>query len=79
MRAGAAGIYGVAGGALTLLVVARTLVLTLCTLAAARALPLEVATFIGQLAGGQAVQVPGNAEPVSKAKLLKSGMSLLNF
>ena len=51
----------------------------LATLAAARALPLEVATFIGQLAGGQAVQVPGNAEPVSKAKLLKSGMSLLNF
>jgi len=48
-------------------------------MAAARALPLEVATFIGQLAGAQAVQVPGNAEPVSKAKLLKSGMGLLNF
>jgi rfaE bifunctional protein nucleotidyltransferase chain/domain len=51
----------------------------LATLAAARALPLEVATFIGQLAGAQAVQVPGNAQPVLKAKLLKSGMGLLNF
>ena len=51
----------------------------LATLAAARALPIEVATFMGQLAGAQAVQVPGNAEPVSKAKLLKSGMGLLNF
>jgi sugar/nucleoside kinase (ribokinase family) len=51
----------------------------LATLAAARALPIEEATFIGQLAGAQAVRVAGNAEPVSKAKLLKSGMTLLNF
>lgn len=51
----------------------------LATLSAARSLPLEAATFIGQLAGAQAVRVPGNAEPVLKAKLLKSGMSLLNF
>ena len=51
----------------------------LATLAAARALPIEVATFMGQLAGAQAVKVSGNAEPVSKAKLLKSGMGLLNF
>lgn len=51
----------------------------LATLAAAQNLPLEAATFIGQLAGAQAVQVAGNAEPVSKAKLLKGGMSLLNF
>lgn len=51
----------------------------LATLAAAQTFPLEAATFIGQLAGAQAVQIPGNAEPVSKAKLLKSGMSLLNF
>jgi cytidyltransferase-like protein len=51
----------------------------LATLAAARALPIEEATFMGQLAGAQAVRVAGNAQPVSKAKLLKSGMALLNF
>jgi ABC-type multidrug transport system fused ATPase/permease subunit len=49
--AAAAGIYGVAGGALTLLVVARTLVLTLCTLAAARALH---ARALGGLLGASA-------------------------
>jgi ABC-type multidrug transport system fused ATPase/permease subunit len=37
-QAAAAGVYGVAGGALTALVVARTLALTLCTLHAAREL-----------------------------------------
>ncbi len=49
------------------------------TLAAARGLPLEGATFLGQLAGAQAVKVPGNAEPVKKANLIKSGSALLNF
>ena len=49
------------------------------TLAAARGLPLEGATFLGQLAGAQAVKVPGNAEPVKKSDLLKSGISLLTF
>jgi len=49
------------------------------TLAAARGLPLEGATFLGQLAGAQAVKVPGNAEPVKKASLIKSGSALLNF
>lgn len=51
----------------------------LATLAAVRGLPIEAATFLGQLAGAQAVKVPGNAEPVRKASLLKSGMGLLNF
>jgi rfaE bifunctional protein nucleotidyltransferase chain/domain len=48
-------------------------------LAVARKLPIELSTFIGQLAGAQAVKIVGNAHPISKAKLLKSGMSLLNF
>jgi len=51
----------------------------LATLAAAEGLPIEAATFLGQLAGAQAVRVPGNAEPVKKSDLLKSGMSLLTF
>ena len=51
----------------------------LATLAAARGLPIEEGTFLGQLAGAQAVRVPGNAEPVRKAALLKSGTGLLNF
>jgi sugar/nucleoside kinase (ribokinase family) len=48
-------------------------------LAAVSKLPLDVATFIGQLAGAQAVNIVGNERPISKAALLKSAMSLLNF
>ena len=48
-------------------------------LAAARGLPANLATFLGQLAGAQAVKIVGNARPISKASLLKSAMSLLNF
>ena len=48
-------------------------------LAAVARLPLEVATFIGQLAGAQAVNIVGNERPISKAALLKGAMSLLNF
>jgi bifunctional ADP-heptose synthase (sugar kinase/adenylyltransferase) len=48
-------------------------------LAAARALPIELSTFLGQLAGAQAVKIVGNQRPISKSTLLKSAMSLLNF
>lgn len=48
-------------------------------LAAVARLPLEVATFIGQLAGAQAVNIVGNERPISKTALLKGAMSLLNF
>jgi len=48
-------------------------------LATARKLSISVATFLGQLAGAQAVKIIGNAAPISKQKLLKSGMTLLNF
>ena len=47
-------------------------------LAAARGLPVDLTTFLGQLAGAQAVRIVGNREPISKAVLLKSGMALLN-
>jgi len=47
-------------------------------LAAARGLPVDLTTFLGQLAGAQAVKIVGNREPISKSVLLKSGMALLN-
>ena len=49
------------------------------SLAATSAAPLNVATFMGQLAGAQAVKIVGNSEPISKARLLKVGMSMLAF
>lgn len=52
---------------------------SLAALAAARGLPVELGTFLGQLAGAQAVKIVGNERPISKPVLLKSGMSLLTF
>ncbi len=52
---------------------------SLVGLAAARGLPLDVATFLGQLAGAQAVNIVGNEHSISRAALLKSAASLLNF
>lgn len=52
---------------------------SLASLAACQDLPIELGTFLGQLAGAQAVRIVGNTESVSKTKLLKGGMSLLNF
>ena len=52
---------------------------SIASLAAARKYPVALATFIGQLAGAQGVRIVGNTEPISKSRLLKFGMSLLNF
>jgi len=52
---------------------------SVAALAAARGLPVDLATFLGQLAGAQAVRIVGNAQPICKATLLRGGMSLLNF
>ncbi len=52
---------------------------SVAALAAAKQLPVDLATFLGQLAGAQAVKIVGNAAPISKPTLLKSGKSLLNF
>lgn len=49
------------------------------SLAAVSGIPLNLATFMGQLAGAQAVKVVGNSEPIRKSKLLKAGMSMLAF
>ncbi len=52
---------------------------SVASLAAAARLPIAISTLIGQLAGGQAVKVVGNRQPISKSVLVKSGMALLNF
>ena len=50
---------------------------SVATLAAASRVPLNIATFLGQLAGAQAVKITGNSEPIQKARLLKGGMAML--
>lgn len=52
---------------------------SLASLAAVKKLPIDIATFMGQLAGAQAVRIIGNAESIDKNKFLKGGMSLLSF
>ena len=52
---------------------------SLVALSACAGLEVDVATFLGQLAGAQAVNVVGNADGVHKDVLLKGGMGLLNF
>ncbi|MEO6005728.1 MAG: PfkB family carbohydrate kinase [Opitutus sp.] len=49
------------------------------SLAAVQGLPIDLATFMGQLAGAQAVKVVGNAEPIRKAKFLKGAEAMLAF
>ena len=52
--------------------------ISLATLAAAKKLPLDVATLLGQLAGAEAVGIVGNERPISKTSVLKGAMSLLS-
>lgn len=49
------------------------------SLASAKKYPIMLSTFLGQLAGAQAVKIVGNTMPISKSRLLKSGMSLLTY
>lgn len=48
-------------------------------LGAVKGLPLDLVTFMGQLAGAQAVRIVGNQDCISKANLIKSGMTMLSF
>lgn len=52
---------------------------SVAALAAVHKLPIPLATFMGQLAGAQAVRIVGNTQPITKQTLLGTGMSLLNF
>lgn len=49
------------------------------SLGAARGGDLSAVTFLGQLAGAQAVRIVGNREAISKKALLRSAVSLLSF
>jgi cytidyltransferase-like protein len=48
-------------------------------LAATAGLPLDLATFMGQLSGALAVKVVGNSEPVRKPRFMKAASSMLAF
>ncbi|HAF94598.1 MAG TPA: cytidyltransferase [Elusimicrobia bacterium] len=52
---------------------------SVASLAAAKDLPVDLAVFMGQLAGAQAVRIIGNSESIKKEKFIKGGMSLLTF
>lgn len=52
---------------------------SVASLAAVKGLPIDLATFMGQLAGSQAVRIIGNADSIKKDKFLKGGMALLSF
>jgi len=49
------------------------------SLAAVKGLPLGLATFMGQLAGAEAVRIVGNSKSIEKGKFLKSGQAMLSF
>jgi len=52
---------------------------SLVALSACMGLDVKIATFLGQLAGAQAVNIIGNASGVKRDVLLKGGMTLLSF
>ena len=52
---------------------------SVASMAAVKNLPVDLATFMGQLAGAQAVKIIGNSDSIKKNKFLKSGMALLSF
>ena len=50
---------------------------SVASLAAVSDLPLDVSTFVGQLAGAQAVRIVGNTSSIRKDRLLKGGEAML--
>jgi cytidyltransferase-like protein len=52
---------------------------SVASLAAARRLPIRLATFMGQLAGAQAVRIVGNSDPIRKDCFLKGCEAMLNY
>jgi len=49
------------------------------SLAAASGLPIALSTFMGQLAGAQAVRIVGNRDCIRKASFLKGAAAMLSF
>jgi bifunctional ADP-heptose synthase (sugar kinase/adenylyltransferase) len=52
---------------------------TIASLSAAKGLPIDIGTFIAQMAGAQAVRIIGNSESIKKANLLKAAQTMINF
>ena len=52
---------------------------SLASLSAVADLPIELATFFGQLAGAIAVRIVGNTDCIAKSRLLKAAEAMLNF
>jgi cytidyltransferase-like protein len=52
---------------------------SLASLAAAKGMPLLTSTFMGQLAGAQAVRIVGNSECIQKSRFLKGSEAMLNI
>jgi rfaE bifunctional protein nucleotidyltransferase chain/domain len=52
---------------------------SLASLAAAKGIPLRTSTFMGQLAGAQAVRIVGNSECIRKDRFLKGSEAMLNM
>ena len=52
---------------------------SVAALAAAQGEHIDISTFLGQLAGAQAVKIVGNSHPISKQGLIKSALSLINY
>jgi cytidyltransferase-like protein len=49
------------------------------SLAAATALPIDLATYLGQMAGAQAVKIIGNKDAIQKGNFLKASQTMINF
>ena len=52
---------------------------TVASLAAVNGLPIDVSTYLAQMAGAQAVRIIGNSEAIKKANLLKAVQTMINF
>ena len=52
---------------------------TIASLAAAKGLPVDISTYLAQMAGAQAVRIIGNSEAIKKGDLLKAAQTMINF
>ncbi len=52
---------------------------SLASLAAVKKLPIHLSTFMGQLAGAQAVRIIGNSKSIKKGDYLKAGVTMLSY
>jgi sugar/nucleoside kinase (ribokinase family) len=48
-------------------------------MAAALGLPIDISTYLGQMAGAQAVKIIGNTDAIQKGSFLKAAQTMINF